>query len=46
VKLDIKNAMMKAIQPSYNKYIKTCKPEKAYKMEDIELAIEKMIKIN
>lgn len=44
VKNELKIHILKALIPSYSKYLKAVKPDKYYTNEDIELSIEKLLK--
>jgi hypothetical protein len=41
----LKEALINAIAPGYQKYLKTVKPESAYNMEDIELSVDKLLRL-
>ena len=45
VKQQLKEAMMAALVPMYERYLQNIKPENSYSVEDIEISIEKMLKI-
>jgi hypothetical protein len=36
--------ILKALLPSYTKFLKAAKPDKFYSNEDIELSVEKLLK--
>jgi hypothetical protein len=41
----LKEALLGSIGPGYQKYLKTVKPDSAYNMEDIELSVDKLLKL-
>ncbi|TNV87321.1 hypothetical protein FGO68_gene13490 [Halteria grandinella] len=45
VKLMLKEQMIKCISGLYGRYLKACKPEGAYSMEDIEISVDKLLKL-
>jgi hypothetical protein len=45
VKQYLKNTMLKGIVSAYAKYLTVCKPQRGYKVEDIELSVEKLFKL-
>lgn len=46
LKSHMKQAIMGTISESYENYLKIVKPQNAYSVEDIELTIDKLLKIN
>ena len=45
IKTQLKLTILKGIVSAYTKYLKMCKPQRAYKVEDIELSVEKLVKM-
>jgi predicted YcjX-like family ATPase len=45
VRAQAKETLVKCIGGLYGRYLKACKPENAYTMEDIQMAIDKLLKI-
>ena len=41
----MKEALLGEIAPGYQKYMKAVKPESAYNMEDIELSVDKLLRL-